>query len=49
MVTSQLAFDSETETMEFLHENNITVLDNLTIDCKDSLGAIQNMKIEHTL
>jgi len=48
-VADQLAFDSESEAMEFLTENKITVLDNLTIDCKDSLQAIADLKIENTL
>ena len=48
-VADQLAFDSESEAMEFLTENKITVLDNLTIDCKDSLQAIADLKIENSL
>jgi len=47
-VTDQLAFDSEKEAMEFLNENKL-VIKNGEIDCKDSLEAINAMKIEHNL
>ena len=46
--TEQLAFDTDSETLQFLKENNITVTEG-KIDCKGSLEAISNMKTEHSL
>jgi len=47
-VTNQLAFDTESEALQFLNENKLSIKDK-AIDCKDSLDAISNMKIEHSL
>ena len=44
-VADQLAFDSDSEALEFLTENKITVSDSMDIDCKDSLEAIANLNI----
>lgn len=48
-MATQLAFENDSEALEFLKENSITIVEDNMIDCKNSLEAISNMKIEHTL
>ena len=45
-MANQLAFDTEEEALQFLNENKLTIKDG-AVDCKESLDAVGNMKIEH--